>query len=624
MKKYYILALIILAVSCLFSASPVVSNIIVTPETGQVVISYDLVADGQCQVMVLVSADGGTTYDIYPSALTGHYGDNVLPGIGNEIIWHPASDNVEVGDQYKIKVIARDNPEIPTNPLGAEEVVSFVKITGGTFNNGTADVTISDFYMSKYEVTQAEYEAVMGSNPSYFSGSDKPVEQLSWINAVEYCNARSIQEGLTPCYDTTEWTCNINANGYRLPTEMEWMYAAKGGNQQPASGYNQWAGTNVEGQLSNYAWYGSNSANITHVVGTKLPNQLGLYDMSGNVDEWCNDWYGSYSSSPQTDPMGPDLGSNRVFRGGSWFISATYCRVAYRDYHYPTNSGNSVGFRLARSISVSAPQVVADPVVSPTGGSFDGVQTITITCETPDVEIYYTIDNSDPDQSSTLYTGAFTLETNATVKVRAYKVDWQESEIATAEYVINSDLVLVPAGTFTMGDTRGVGYSRELPTHQVTLSSFYIGKYEVTQGEYQAVMGTNPSYFSGSDKPVEQVTWYNAVEYCNARSIQEGLTPCYNTSTWACDFSANGYRLPTEAEWEYAARGASNNPDYLYAGSNDINSVAWYGDNSSSTTHNVGTKAPNGLGIYDMSGNVYEWCNDWYGSYSSSAQTDPV
>ena len=122
-------------------------------------------------------------------------------------------------NKYKHKVIARDNPIIPTNPLGAEEVESFVKITGGTFNNGTADVTISDFYMSKYEVTQAEYQAVMGSNPSFYSGSDKPVERVSWFDAVKYCNIRSLQEGLNPCYnynnegtDPNDWSIGWNSN----------------------------------------------------------------------------------------------------------------------------------------------------------------------------------------------------------------------------------------------------------------------------------------------------------------------------------------------------------------------------------------------------------------------------
>ncbi len=650
MKKYYIITLIILAVACLFSAAPVVSNVAVSPETGRVVINYDLAADGQCQVMVLVSADEGANYNIYPSELSGHVGDSVTPGNDKEIIWHPASDNVEVGDQYKLKVIARDNPIIPTNPLSAEEFVSFIKITGGTFNNGTADVTISDFYMSKYEVTQAEYQAVMGSNPAqyYGVGNDYPVYYVTWFDAVKYCNIRSLQEGLNPCYNYnnegtgpndwssgwnddsnhTNFAFDISANGYRLPTEMEWMYAAKGGNQEPATGYNQYAGTNVEAELTNYAWYDSNSGWVTHTVGTKEPNQLGLYDMSGNVWEWCWDIYGSYSSSAQTDPVGPATGSPRVQRGGSWGNFAVNCRVAIRTYNNPSVS-SLIGFRLARSTPVVAPQVVSDPVISPAGGSFDEAQTITITCETEDVDIYYSLDGTDPDQTSTLYLSPFNLASSATVKAKAYKEDWQESEIVSEIYEINiisapEGFVLVEGGTFTMGRTTGSGYSNELPTHQVTLSSFYIGKYEVTQAEYQAVMGSNPSYYSGSDKPVEKVTWYNAVEYCNARSIQEGLTPCYNTNTWACDFSANGYRLPTEAEWEYAARGGTNDPDYLYSGSDDINSVAWYSSNSGSTTHNVGTKEPKQLGLYDMSGNVWEWCNDWYGSYSSSAQTDPV
>ena len=356
MKKYYIITLIILAVACLFSAAPVVSNVAVSPETGRVVISYDLAADGQCQIIVLVSADGGANYNIYPSELSGHVGDSVTPGNDKEIIWHPASDNVEVGDQYKLKVIARDNPIIPTNPLGAEEFVSFVKITGGTFNNGTADVTISDFYMSKYEVTQAEYQAVMGSNPSYFSGSDKPVERVTWYNAVEYCNARSIQEGLIPCYNTTTWACDFSANGYRLLTEAEWEYAAKGGNQEPATGYNQYAGTDVEAELTNYAWYSANNGASgtpqfgTKPVGTKEPNQLGLYDMSGNVYEWCNDWYGSYSSSAQTDPVGPNSGSLRVLRGGSWVNFASSCRVAGRNRSYPSYGDTDMGFRVTRPV----------------------------------------------------------------------------------------------------------------------------------------------------------------------------------------------------------------------------------------------------------------------------------
>ena len=191
---------------------------------------------------------------------------------------------------------------------------------------------------------------------------------------------------------------------------------------------------------------------------------------------------------------------------------------------------------------------------------------------------------------------------------------------------VEMDMVFVPGGSFEMGTASG-GESNERPVHTVTLTGFYMGKYEVTQLQYEAVMGTNPSYFTGGNLPVERVTWYEAVAFCNALSEREGLTKAYTISgsTVTPNWSANGYRLPTEAEWEYAAKGGNGSPgNYTYSGSNTIDDVAWYSSNSGSSTHAVGTKAPNELGIYDMSGNVYEWCWDWYGSYSSEAQTDPA
>ena len=192
--------------------------------------------------------------------------------------------------------------------------------------------------------------------------------------------------------------------------------------------------------------------------------------------------------------------------------------------------------------------------------------------------------------------------------------------------VYDPEMVSVTGGTFTMGCTDGDDCnSWELPTHQVTLSSYKIGKYEVTQAQWEAVMGSNPSNFKGSNLPVETVSWNdivgtsgNCTEINGIKYYADGFIYKLNQLT------GKQYRLPTEAEWEYACRGGISSAHYKYSGSNNIDDVAWYVDNSSSTTHIVGTKQANELGIYDMSGNVWEWCSDWLDSYSSGSQTNPT
>ncbi len=188
------------------------------------------------------------------------------------------------------------------------------------------------------------------------------------------------------------------------------------------------------------------------------------------------------------------------------------------------------------------------------------------------------------------------------------------------------EMIFILGGTFTMGDTWGDGSSNEKPTHPVTVSSLYMSKGEVTQILWERVIGNFPSYFSGANRPVEQVNWYDVVGFCNNLSNLNGLTPCYtiNGTDVTCNFDANGYRLPTEAEWEFAARGGNLSKGYKYSGSNDPANVSWSRENSGFETHEVYTKQPNELGLYDMSGNVQEWCWDWFGNYSFASLINPT
>lgn len=236
--------------------------------------------------------------------------------------------------------------------LGEPAPNDFVLVEGGTFHNGIGNVTLDSFYMSDHEITQSEYYYIMGIHPAtaYGGGPSHPVYYLNWYEAVAYCNARSMQEYLTPCYNLTDWSCNYEAEGYRLPTEMEWMYAAKGGSLQPATDYNQYAGTDSEELLITFAWYNMISNNRCYPVRNKFPNQLGLYDMSGNVNEWCNDWYGEYSSEDQINPTGPTSGYSKVIRGGSWFHDHHRCKVTNRVDQNPSSISPNVGFRVVRKI----------------------------------------------------------------------------------------------------------------------------------------------------------------------------------------------------------------------------------------------------------------------------------
>jgi formylglycine-generating enzyme required for sulfatase activity len=201
---------------------------------------------------------------------------------------------------------------------------------------------LDSFFIGIFEVTQDIYQQIMPNNPSNWKGSQLPVEQVSWYEAVKFCNLLSRRDGLEEVYwiDGTRVIANFQKRGYRLPTEAEWEYAARGGNE--SKGY-LYAGSNL---VDYVAWYKTNSDGKSHVVGSKESNELGLFDMSGNVWEWCSDWYGQYSTSKKTNPIGPTTGLNKVLRGGGWIIDDERVRTTYRFYNDPSSRYSHYGFRV--------------------------------------------------------------------------------------------------------------------------------------------------------------------------------------------------------------------------------------------------------------------------------------
>ncbi len=269
--------------------------------------------------------------------------------------------------------------------LGLAATYRLLHIPGGSFWLGSHaqeedaheseqpahEIKISDFYLGEYQVTQEYWQALMGDNPAYFKGERRPVENVSWYDAAVFCNRLSLQSGFRPCYYLVEpgtgqyskifgqsakgnWdlpnkgdvVLDPSANGYRLPSEAEWEYAARGGAYTHASRMT-YAGSE---NLAQCGWYGENSQNETKEVGLLLPNALGLYDLSGNVWEWCGDWYSDYPKERKKDPQGADGGRARIVRGGSCFNRSQRCRVALRRSYEPEYRDNYLGFRLARSL----------------------------------------------------------------------------------------------------------------------------------------------------------------------------------------------------------------------------------------------------------------------------------
>ena len=334
-KLVFFLLLSVVTAVCSFGQ--MVSNVDAYQEGKNIIITYDIDKLGFVE-LVNCSTDGGCTWGAPLQHVSGDVNKQVPAG-SHRIVWDVLSEREKLAGANICFKVEANSGRFTVNGVSFE----MVRVEGGTFRMGATSeqgsdvwdnekpvhsVTLSGYYIGKTEVTQALWKAVMGSNPSRFKGDYLPVENVSWYDCQEFIRKLNSMTG----------------QNFRLPTEAEWEFACRGGNN--SRGY-KYSGSN---NLGSVAWYDGNSGNKTHPVGTKAPNELGIYDMSGNVWEWCADWYGDYSSGAQTNPTGPYGGSNRVYRGGSWNYDVGRCRSSNRDFYYPWIRDIILGLRLALSL----------------------------------------------------------------------------------------------------------------------------------------------------------------------------------------------------------------------------------------------------------------------------------
>ena len=540
-------------------------------------------------------------------------------------------------------VIAQGRSQPGTVRVNPQDGLNYVWIPAGTYMMGCSpgdsecygsespshSVTISKgFWMGQTEVTVGAYKRfaqatgrTMPSGPSWHPGwtqDNLPMVNVTWDDARSYC---------------------IWADG-RLPTEAEWEYAARAGTQT------KYYFGNDAGLLGDYAWYSSNSGYVAHPVGQKKPNAWGLFDMLGNVWEWFQDWYGSYPSQAVTDPQGPSSGSERALRGGSWVDDAWATRVSLRLRAVPGVRYDSDGFRCVRELIPESPASLSLQAVSLSQSSVTAetfvTGTVTLSGAAPAGGVAVTLQSSNSAARVPAMVTVAAGQTSATFTITIQAVSDAQNVTITASYggvsktaalTVNPaqggsqpgtvrensqdglNHVWIPAGTYMMGCSPGDSEcsDSEKPSHSVTISSgFWMGQTEVTVGAFkrlvaQATGRTMPfgppwdSTWTQDNLPMVYVNWDDARRYC----------------TWA------GGRLPTEAEWEYAARAGTQTKYYFGNDAALLGDYVWYDSNSGWVNHPVGQKKPNAWGLYDMLGNVREWCQDWDGSYPSQAVADP-
>ena len=471
-------------------------------------------------------------------------------------------------------------------PAGKFMMGSPVTEKGLINNKKQHEVTITNpYYMGKYEVTQEQWESVMDKNPCSRKGAKLPVTDVSWEDCQVF-----IKE------------LNSRTNGgYRLPTEAEWEYACR-------------AGTTTVYSFGDSLTIGD--ANIEDagikIVGSYKPNAFGLYDMHGNVWEWCEDWYGDYPDGAVTDPKGPATGENRVLRGGP-FMKKSVAPSSHRASDLPAERNQyRNGFRLARTADLKAEDSLKGPKLETAA-----VKPATINL----LVAPFSIAKAEEIQKS--------------VAKSLQKAVEEKFNIGNGVIL---DMVLIPAGKFLMGSPESeMDRFYDETQHEVTLTKpYYIGKYEVTQEQWEAVMRNKPIISTNEARfPVTSVSWEDCQEFIKKLNAK----------------TEGNYRLPTEAEWEYACR-AGTTTAYSFGAEiepqwdpflEDTKKANYYEPidydpekydpspedleiiNASliGYTMEVGSYSQNAFGLYDMHGNVWEWCSDRYGDFLTRGVTDP-